>query len=123
MVEFYSLMQPLMQCSNAKVDDKKEKLKLKPMQSLLLAIIIHVLIHNYFGHTPREILRYVYFFIKQETGRVYGTLKSLKCKTSPIASGGLEVSLLLKRDCQEKWATDAMEELVDNFYSYGFTGI
>ena len=39
--------------------------------------------HGYFtrwksvGHIPREISQWVYFFIKQESGRVYGTLKSL----------------------------------------------
>ena len=58
--------------------------------------------HKYFtgwktvGHISREISRYVYFFIKQEGGRVYGKLKSLKYKPSPIPSGGLEVPLLLK---------------------------
>ena len=34
------------------------------------------------GHIPREIMRYVYFFIKQEGVRVYGKLKSLKYKLS-----------------------------------------
>ena len=39
--------------------------------------------HKYFigwktvGHIPREISRYVYFFIKEEGGKVIGTLKSL----------------------------------------------
>ena len=74
------------------------------------------------GHIPREISRYVYFFIKQEGGRVYGKLKSLKYKPSPIPAGGLEVPLLLKFEAQEKWVTDAMEEFVENFYSFDFAG-
>ena len=45
------------------------------------------------GHIPRQISWYVYFFIKQEDGRVYGKLKSLKHKPSPIPSGGLKVPL------------------------------
>ena len=68
------------------------------------------------GHIPREILRYVYFFIKQERVGVYGKLKSLKYKLSPIPSGGLEVPLLLKFESQDKWVTDAMAEFVENFY-------
>ena len=55
------------------------------------------------GHIPREISRYVYFFIKEENGNVSGTLKSLKYKPpSPIPSGGLEVPLLLKFSAKDK---------------------
>ena len=84
--------------------------------------------HDYFvgwktvGHIPREISRYIYFFIKQEGGKVNGKLNSLKSKASPIPSGGLEVPLSLKFKCDEKWVLDAMEEFVDNFYSYDFAG-
>ena len=40
--------------------------------------------HKYFigwktvGHIPRELSRYVYFFIKAEKGKVTGSLKSVK---------------------------------------------
>ena len=57
--------------------------------------------HSYFvgwktaEHIPREISRYVYFFIKEENGKVFGTLKSLKYNASPIRSGGFEVPLSL----------------------------
>ena len=69
------------------------------------------------GHIPRETLRYVYFFIKQEGGRVYEKLKSIKYKP-PIPAGGLDVSLLLKFEAQEKWVMDALDEFVENFYSF-----
>ena len=72
------------------------------------------------GHIPREISRYVYFFIKQEGGRVYGKLKPLKYKFSPIPSGGLEVPLLLKFESQDKWVKDTMEEFVETFYFFDF---
>ena len=65
---------------------------------------------------------YVYFFIKQKGGRVYGKLKSLKYKPSPIPSEGLEVPLILKFESQDKWVTDTMEEFVKNFYSFGLAG-
>ena len=54
------------------------------------------------GHIPREISRYVYFFIKKKRGKVFGTLKSLKYKASPIASGALEVPLSLRFSSKKK---------------------
>ena len=84
--------------------------------------------HSYFigwktvGHIPREISRYVYFFIKKEEGKVYGTLKSLKYKASPIPSGGLEVPLMLTFECNDKWVSDKMNEFVKKDYSYEFGG-
>ena len=67
------------------------------------------------GHIPREISCYVYFFIKEENGKVFGTLKSLKYKVSPIPSGGLEVPVLLIFSCKEEWVIDTMEEFIQNF--------
>ena len=60
------------------------------------------------GHIPLEVSRYVYFFVKQEGGWVYGKVKSLKYKHSPIPSEGLEFPLLLK--------------FVENFCSFDFAG-
>ena len=74
------------------------------------------------GHIPHEISCYVYFFIKEENGNVSGTLKSLKYKSSPIPSGGLEVPLLLKFSAKDKWVVDTMEEFVLSFYSYEHSG-
>jgi len=74
------------------------------------------------GHIPREISRYVYFFIKEENGNVSGTLKSLKYKPSPIPSSGLEVPLLLKFSAKDKWVVDTMEDFVLNFYTYEYSG-
>ena len=68
------------------------------------------------GHIPREISRYVYFFIKEKSGKVFGTLKSLKYKASPIASGALEVPLSLRFSSKKKWVVDTMEQFIQNFY-------
>ena len=65
-------------------------------------------------------LCYDYFFIKEENGKVFETLKSLKYKTSPISSGGLEVPLSLTFSCKEKWVVDTMEEFVQNFYTFEY---
>ena len=49
-------------------------------------------------------------------------MNCLKYKVSAISSGGLEIPLSLKFKCDEKWVLDAIEEFVDNFYSYDFAG-
>ena len=114
--------------SNAKVGDEVKvevqiSLKSIAYDPYLCAIKAK---HEYFtgwktiGQTPREISRYVYFFIKQEGDRIYGKLKSLKYKRFPVPSGGLEVPLLLKCESQGKWVTDTMEHFVENFYSFDF---
>ena len=67
------------------------------------------------AHIPREISRYVYFFVKEENGKVFGTLQSLKYKTSPIPSGRLEIPFLSTFSCKEKWVVHTIEEFIQNF--------
>ena len=59
--------------------------------------------------------RYVYFFIKEKNGKVFGTLKWLKWKVSPIPSRGLQVPLSLTVSCKGKFLINSMEEFVENF--------
>ena len=75
------------------------------------------------GHVPREISRYIYFFIKKENGKITGNVKSLNYKPSPIPSGGLEIPLQLTFSCPVEWVRDKMKDFIDDFYSYDFTGI
>ena len=75
------------------------------------------------GHVPREISRYIYFFIKKENGKITGNVKSLNYKPSPIPSAGLEIPLQLTFSCPVEWVRDKMKDFTDNFYSYDFTGI
>ena len=58
------------------------------------------------GHVPREISRYIYFFIKKENGKITGNVKSLNYKPSPISSGGLEIYLQLTFSCPVEWVRD-----------------
>ena len=74
------------------------------------------------GHIPREILRYIYLFIKKENGKI--TVKSVKPvndKPSPIPPGGLEIPLQLTFSCPAEWVQDNMKDFIDDFYSYDFT--
>ena len=52
------------------------------------------------GYILREIASYVYFLIKEEKGKVFGTVKT---------------PLSLTFSCKEKWVIDTVEE---NFYSF-----
>ena len=72
------------------------------------------------GHIPREISRYIYFFIKDENGKVFDTF--VKYKVSPIPSGGLEVSLPLSFSCKERWVINTIEKFVEEFYSFEYSG-
>ena len=40
------------------------------------------------GLIPREISRHVFFFLKDENGRIEGTVHSTKYRPSPIPAGG-----------------------------------
>ena len=72
---------------------------------------------------PREISRYIYFFIKKENRKITGNVKSLNYKPSPIPSAGLEIPLQLTFSCPVEWARDKLKDLIYNFDSYDFTGI
>ena len=84
--------------------------------------------HSYFvdwktvGYIPREISGDVYFFIKEEHGKVFGTLKSLKYKASPTPFEGLEVPLSLTFSRKEKWVVDTMEKFIQTFYTFEYSG-
>ena len=68
------------------------------------------------GHIPSQILRYVYFFIKQERDRVYGKLKSLKYKTSRGEQTCLRSMVLLS--CQSKENSNSIETYSSSIFEY-----
>ena len=97
--------------SNAKVNEKI-KIEIETNKS---SIAIHPYVcavkakEKYFdgwktvGYVPREISRYIYFFIKKEKGKITGNVKLLNCNLSPIPSGGLEIPLQLTFPCPVEW--------------------
>ena len=62
------------------------------------------------GHVPREISRFVYFFIRDEGGNVEGTLLSTRYRPSPIPAGGLEVPLKLEDEMEDGINIDIVVE-------------
>ena len=47
------------------------------------------------GHVPREISRHIFFFLKEENGKVGGFVYSTQYLPSSIPAGGLEIPLKL----------------------------
>ena len=47
------------------------------------------------GHTPRDVSRHTYFYIKEEWGRIDGPVLSTRYIPSSIPSGGLEIRLMM----------------------------
>ena len=47
------------------------------------------------GHIPNDILRHVYFTLKEEGKKVEGFVFSTKYRPLPIPAGGLKIPLML----------------------------
>ena len=63
------------------------------------------------GHIPREISRFVYFFL-HEQGAISGTVVDNEPRISPIPEGGLEIKLLLNSTHPVERILNKMKELV-----------
>ena len=61
------------------------------------------------GHIPREISRYVYYFLAMD-GVVSGTVINTQYSHSPIPAGGLEVPLWLTFAHRKKWIIDRLRD-------------
>ena len=72
------------------------------------------------GHIPREVSRHVYFFIKEEGGRVDGSVLSTSYRPSPIPSGGLEIPLILTFRSPKFITHQMMKEFMTKLYSYDY---
>ena len=62
------------------------------------------------GHIPREISRYVYYFLR--SGAVSGTVADTQYKPSPIPAGGLKVPLWLRFTHPKMWTIDQLKDFV-----------
>ena len=69
------------------------------------------------GHIPREISRFVFYFIQDEGGNVEGTLLSTVYPPSPIPAGGLEVPVKLIFSCRRYITHQEMVDFI-NRYDY-----
>ena len=67
------------------------------------------------GHIPREISRFVFYFIREEGGTVNGRLLSTRYRPSPIPAGGLEVPLELNFSCMRFITIEKMRSFVGQY--------
>ena len=72
------------------------------------------------GHVPREISRHIFFFLKEENGKVDGFIYSTQYKPSPIPAGGLEIPLKLTFKSPNFMTHQKMEDFMTNLYSYDY---
>ena len=70
------------------------------------------------GHVPREISRHIFFFLKEENGKVDGFIYSTQYQPSPIPAGGLEIPLKLTFKSPSFITHQKMKDFITNLYSY-----
>ena len=70
------------------------------------------------GHMPREVSRHTYFYIKEEGGRIDGSVLSTCYRPSPIPSGGLEISLMMTFKSPRYITHQKMKDFMTKLYCY-----
>ena len=74
--------------------------------------------HVTVGHIPRELSRYVFFFISEEGGSISGKVEYLKYQQSPIPQGGFEIPIKMKFACDRYVTHPKMKDFVSTLYTY-----
>ena len=70
------------------------------------------------GHTPQEVSRHFYFYLREEGGRVDGSVLSTAYRPSPIPNGGLEIPLTLTFRSPTFITHQKMKEFITKLYCY-----
>ena len=73
-----------------KIETEKELKKIDPYCCAIKAMVDIPPRLKTGGHVPREISRHIFFFLKEEIGKVDGFVYSTKYQPSPIPVGELE---------------------------------
>ena len=72
------------------------------------------------GHVPREISRHIFFFVKEENGKVDGFVYSTQYQASLIPAGALEIPLNLTFKSPNFITYQKMKDFMSNLYSYDY---
>ena len=75
------------------------------------------------GHVPREISRHIFFFLKEESGKIDGFIHSTQYRPLPIPAGGLEIPLMLTFKSPTFLTHKKMKQFITTLYSYDYEGI
>ena len=81
---------------SVEIETNEESKKVDPYSCAIKALVGQPPQLKTVGHIPREISRHVFFFLKEENGRIEATVHSTKYLPSPTPAGGLEIPLMLK---------------------------
>ena len=71
---------------------------------------------------PREISKHIFFFLKEENGKVDGFVCSLQYQPSRIPAGGLEIPLKLTFKTPSFKAHQKRKVFLTNLYLYNYEG-
>ena len=99
------------------IETNKDSIKINPCCCAVKAIVGNPVKLATAGHIPREISRHVYFFLKEEGGKVEGFVYSTKYRPSPIPAGGLEIPLMLSFKSPRYLAHQKMKNFLAQLYS------
>ena len=72
------------------------------------------------GLVPRKISRHIFFFLKEENGKVDGFLYSTQYQPSPVPAGGLEIPLKLTLESPNFITHQKMQDFKTNLYSHDY---
>ena len=75
------------------IETDKESKKIDPYCCAIKAMVDIPLRLKTVGHVPKEISRHIFFFSKEENGKVDGFVYSTQYQPSPIPAGRLEIPL------------------------------
>ena len=100
-------------------NDKKSK-EIDPF-CCLIRILVNKQI-KIVGHIPREISCHVYVFLKDQRGKIDGTVKSIGYRPSPTPALGLEIPLTLNFICPCYIIHTKMKEFMSTHCSFDYNG-
>ena len=70
------------------------------------------------GHIPREVSRHTYFYIKEEGGRIDGSVLPTRYRPSPIPSRGPEIPLMMTFKSLRYITYYKMKDFMTKLYCY-----
>ena len=70
------------------------------------------------GHIQREVSRHTCFYIKEEVGRINGSVFSKRYRPSPNPSGGLEIPLMMTFRSPRYITHQKMKDFMTKLYCY-----
>ena len=105
---------------SVEIETNEESKKVDPYSCAIKALVGQPPQLKTVGLIPREISRHVFFFLKEENGRVEGTVHSTKNRPSPIPAGGLEIPLMLTFKSTRFVTHQKMKDFMTSLYSYEY---